>query len=336
MVDSTSENNVWTLPICDPASPERWDKAVPLPPRRANNPVQFGHHLEYGLARLMSGLFGLMGIDRASAFLGKGFRAVGPHIKPISNRALRNLRYVMPNNSEADNKAIVRDIWENFGRTIAEFTQLEQFRPLSDGRVALEGADILEDLVRNQRQAIYFSGHFANWEMMSPLLYRAGVRNGFVYRPMNNPLADEWVIKKRAACMSRVQLPKGKQGSRDLLKIMQQGHSLLMLVDQRLNSGEPIPFLNKPAMTAVAAARMAIKYKCPLVPVAIQRDREKGAYFKLMIKPPFMPDMTGNLRDDVTNTQIKVNEALGQMIMEAPGDWLWFHTRWGKDAVRDL
>jgi len=322
----------WPLPLYDPASPQRWDANVPLPAPRSNRPVQPIHHFEFFLSRVMNRLYGWMGLDRASAFMGGLFRAVGPLVWVVNNKGLKNLRYAMPENTDAQNREILKDVWDNFGRTIAEFALIDEFKPFSDDRFELEGAGILEDLVRNNRQAIYFSGHFANWELMSPLLYRAGVRNGFVYRSMNNPLTDEWVIERRASAMSRVQMPKGKQGSRELLRILNDGYSLLIMADQKLNTGMSVPFLGKPAMTAVAAARMAIKYKLPLVPVGIQRLN--GARFKVIVRDPIIAADTGQLNDDIYAATLKMNDVLGDFVRENPGDWLWFHTRWGKEAVK--
>ncbi len=332
--NKTGKKLTWPLPLQDPASPKRWDADVPLPAPRANNPVRFWHHIEYGLMGVLTGFFRLLGIDRASAFSGTVFRTIGPLIKPVNKKALRNLRYVMPENSDQENRKIIRDIWENFGRTLAEFSMLDQFKPFEDDRFELEGAEILEKLVRDETQAIYFSGHFANWELMSPLLYRAGVRNGFIYRPMNNPLTDKLVIARRASTMSRVQLPKGKQGGRSLIRILVKGYSILTMQDQKLNTGEPIPFMGKEAMTAVAATRMALKYKLPLVPVAIRRL--DGARFRVIIREPIIPQDTGDINKDVYDATLKMNDVLGEIIREKPGDWLWFHGRWPKDQMGDL
>ena len=63
--------------------------------------------------------FGLLPIDWASAVGGWIGRTVGPHLG-VARRALRNLQRALPDNSDADNRRIVRGMWDNLGRWVAE------------------------------------------------------------------------------------------------------------------------------------------------------------------------------------------------------------------------
>src|SRR5260370_390203 len=62
--------------------------------------------------------FACLPIDYASALGGFIGRLVGPHL-PASGRALRNLARAMPENGDAENRRILRAMWDNLGRAVA-------------------------------------------------------------------------------------------------------------------------------------------------------------------------------------------------------------------------
>ncbi|WP_411817298.1 lysophospholipid acyltransferase family protein [Hyphococcus sp. DH-69] len=302
---------------------------IPLPQRRTDRPVTFTHRVELGFVLLLTGFFKVLGIDTASFVSGKFLRIVGPLIRPVSRRAEDNIRKSFPDWSEEKIKATTKDVWENLGRTAAEFSHLEQLKPnLANGRVELINENKLRTLTDNGGNAIFFSGHFANWEVLPTAFQSLGIDQSLVYRAANNPLTDEYIIKRRAKVMTRHQIPKGKRGNRAIIETLSNNRSLLMLTDQKLNSGISVPFLGRPAMTLNAAARLALKYNIPLVPVSI--DRLGGARFKVEFHDPLPINQTGKIDDDIYTLTKSMNEALEKFIRERPGQWLWFHRRWPK------
>lgn len=304
---------------------------VDLPARRANRPVTLGHWLELFTAKALFSLFGLIGVDAASALAGGFLRHVGPLVRPISRRAEDNLRMIFPDWDEAKVRRVTAGVWENLGRTAAEFNHLEDLVPFgSDSRVDVVGEERLRMIARGARPAIFVSGHFANWEVMSIAFHAAGVEYATVYRAANNPLVDELIINMRAKVMSRALIPKGKRGGRALIETLKAGRSLAMLVDQKLNDGISAPFLGREAMTAPAAARLSLKFSAPIIPVSI--ERLKGARFRVTVHEAIAFAPTGDLTADVLALTTRVNEHLERDILARPEQWLWMHRRWPKNG----
>lgn len=304
---------------------------IALPEPRSNRPVTFAHRVEYALALALGGLFRLLGVDAASAIAGGFTRAIGPLIRPITRRARVNLAIAYPEMSNAEADAIIRDVWENLGRTTAEFAHLEKFLPDAEKpRVEITGRERLEALAGGDTPAIFVSGHFANWEVGSIVLHALGVDYGVIYRAANNPLLDGLIIRERARVMSRRQIPKGKRGGRDMIEALKSGASLAMLVDQKLTSGGiPSPFFGKDAMTAPAAARLALKYSAPVIPIEI--ERLNGAHFRVSIGGPVAFAPSGDINADTQALTDTINAELEAMIRKRPGQWLWLHRRWPKE-----
>lgn len=307
------------------------DDAIALPEPRNNRPTTLAHRAEYAAALCLGGFFRLIGVDAASALAGAFTRAVGPLIVPISRRARVNLKIAFPDLPEAEARAILRDTWENLGRTTAEFAHLSKFASDTDeGRLETVGREKLEAIKSGGRPVIFVSGHFANWEVMSIAFHAAGLDYAFIYRAANNPLIDGLIIRTRARVMSRRQIPKGKRGGRDLIEALGKGVSLAMLVDQKLNTGGiASPLFGKPAMTAPATARLALKYGAPIVPVEVERVR--GARFRVTVHDPVAFAPSGDAAADAQRLTDLINLEIEKLIRKRPGQWLWLHRRWAKE-----
>ena len=84
---------------------------------------QVSYFIEAVLVYALYGIFALMGPRMASATGGWIGRTLGPHLG-ASRKALNNLRLVMPEKSSDEHAAIIRAMWDNLGRVIAEYPHL--------------------------------------------------------------------------------------------------------------------------------------------------------------------------------------------------------------------
>lgn len=302
--------------MSDP-SPKAWDADIPLPAPRKNKPVTFSRRIEAAAFLGVQSVLARLPIEQASSSMGKLMRVTGPLLRTMQGRAEANLRLIYPDMTAAERHAILRDTWENLGRTFAEYAHITELAE----RVQIENLDGLRPYFEGGQQAIFVSGHFANWEALGGALRALGIQFGSVYRAPNNALVDEHIIGLRAKAMTRLQIPKGKRGGRELLRALKDGYSLTMLVDQKLNDGIEVPLLGHPAMTAPAAARLAIKQNIPLVPLQI--TRQPGARFICTVHEPILPE--GKTASEISEA---LNDVLGAFILARPEQWLWFHRRW--------
>jgi lauroyl/myristoyl acyltransferase len=92
-------------------------------------------------AWLLFTFFRVLPFDWASAFGGFIGRNIGPHLG-LDKRARDNLRRAMPDLDPVQIERIVRGMWDNLGRFVAEYphlSQLQIFEP--GGRVEIAGLD---------------------------------------------------------------------------------------------------------------------------------------------------------------------------------------------------
>ncbi|MCH8236629.1 MAG: lipid A biosynthesis lauroyl acyltransferase [Proteobacteria bacterium] len=283
------------------------------------------HPIEAAVALLTYSLFRFLPIDLASALGGWLGRTIGPRM-PISERAVRNLTAAFPEKTPAEIAVIVSGMWDNLCRVVAEYPHLGEINVYDPhGRVEVIGGENVDLLREGGHPGIFFSGHIANWEIVSLGATQRGLPLDRIYREANNRLV-EWLYKRGRAAVEGALIPKGSAGARVLLKSMKAGKHLGMLVDQKMNDGIPVKFFGRDVMTAPALAELALRYDCPVVPARV--ERLKGARFRLMILPPLDMVRSGNRKADVAANMAKVNALLEQWIRDTPEQWLWLHNRW--------
>ena len=270
-------------------------------------------------------IFKILDVDKASALGGWLGRTVGPYLG-VSKIARNNIKNTFPNLSEKNLQKVILEMWDNLGRTAAEHCHLDKFKPhIKDSRVEVSGIQYLEKIRKDGAPALFFSAHLANWEVTSLGASELGINVHSVYRRANNPFFDKLVMKTRDNVNKKL-FPKGPEGARAIIKKIKNGESVAMLVDQKMNDGIAVPFFGRDAMTAPAIAELSMRYKCPIIPVRVERTT--GAYFKITVYPPLNNSIQIDKNIDSKVIMTKINEMLESWIEEKPAQWLWIHKRW--------
>ena len=279
---------------------------------------------EAALAHVFYGLFALLPVDVGSALCGWGCRLIGPRL-PLSKVARDNLAMAFPHMDKDRVERILADVWDNVGRVAAEFPHVHW---LINNRVEVVGGEHCRALRDDGKPGIFVSAHFGNWELAGAQGCHEGIPMVLVYRAANNPWVERLYQKGRQASAVGGQIAKGKSGGKQALDVLRKGGHLGMLVDQKMNDGMAVPFFGRDAMTAPAVARMALKYRCPVVAARVQRL--KGAHFRITFFPAFTLPESGNTQADTLALMTDINAMVESWIRDDPGQWLWLHRRWPK------
>lgn len=257
-------------------------------------------------------------------------RTVGPFLA-VSRVADDNLRRALPELDAQARARVIRGVWDNLGRTVAELPHLAGFHRTAAGPGwEIEGEAHLANLRAAGGQALFFSGHFGNWEMILPIAASLGLRVAGVYRTASNLAVDRLIQSLRQSALGpRVTMfPKGAQGARAALLHLRDGGSLGLLVDQKMNDGIAVPFFGRDAMTAPALAQFARHFSIPILPVRVVRLGP--ARFRLVCDPPLPVALTGDRTADIYALTLAINQTLERWIRADPASWLWLHRRWPK------
>ena len=276
------------------------------------------------------GLFRALGVDAGSALGGFIGRHVLAHTH-ITRRARENLTAAFPEKSTGEIREILTEMWDNLGRTVAEYAHLDKFRISgTDPRIAVAGLERGDEALASGKGIIFLSGHFANWEMMPITAADYGVAGGTVYRPVNNPYIDRWMVRQRTQNGPKEVISKGAHGTRRIFTLLRGGKSIFILVDQKTNEGIPADFFGRMAMTTPAPAVLALKIGAILLPVT--NERMGGARFRVTVHPPIDVAASGDHNRDVLSVTQEINNVLEDRIRARPSQWLWIHRRWPKSG----
>jgi len=294
-----------------------------------------------GEAALAAALFALcraLGPVRASnlgaAILGR----IGP-ILPVSRVADINLAIAFPDRDQGFRRATIRAMWENLGRVGGELANMPAIMARRDPAEGFgwsaEGLENLAGMRAHGGPGIMVSGHFGNWEAMPGAAARTGVGFALVYRAIGNPRIDAMVLRLREAALGTGTLPllpKGSVAARGAIGQLRGGGFLGLLADQKMNDGIAAPLFGQPAMTAPAAAQLALRFRCPLV--MARAVREGPARLRIMVEPALAHPSTGSTQGDVTALTAAMNARFEAWARERPAEWLWLHRRFDKARYR--
>jgi Kdo2-lipid IVA lauroyltransferase/acyltransferase len=286
------------------------------------------HAVEASLQILVLGVCWLLPVDRASDLGGWLARQIGTRL-PISRRAMKHLRIAFPDMPEADGRRIVAGMWDNLGRMIAEYPHLGTIADPKSGRVEVLHAERMVGVQQGGKPFIGFSAHMANFELMPIVAYNYGLNLTVISRPVNNPLIQRVLLYFREKPTGNWgKVPKGIEGGRQAVKLLNQGLNLGALVDQRTSQGVTLPLFGRPARTTLGMAKLAIAKDLPMVPVHL--ERLGGARFRITLEEPVQRPRLGDRNEEAKAMMIEVNRVLERWIRQRPQDWLWLHRRWDR------
>ena len=270
-------------------------------------------------------IFKIIGLKNASnlgSMLGKFF---GPLFR--SKKITKgNIEIALGRLDEKQQNEIINNMWSNIGRTFSEYVYLNKFFSKNSSHMKINGLSYLEEIKKSDKPVVFYSGHFANFELMAMELNKFGIKCAAIYRPLNNFFLNPIMEYLRLKYICPNQIKKGKAGMREIVSKFKDGYSIALMVDQRISEGPRVPFFNKGAHTTTIPAQLALKYNCKLAPISLRRKNSN--YFEMTIFKPYEVERTSNESDDVKNITIKINKVIEKMIVDNPNQWIWSHNRW--------
>ena len=272
-------------------------------------------------------IFKIIGLRNASnlgSILGK---LIGPFFrsKKITEQ---NIETGLGKISEKIKSEIINNMWSNIGRTFAEYVFLKEFKfnKTDLNHMKIDGSKYLDEIKKNNESVIFYSGHFANFELMAMELDKFGIKCAAIYRPLNNFFLNPLMEYLRMKYICPNQIPKGRKGMREIIGKVKNGYSIALMVDQRVSEGPRVPFFNKPAHTTTIPAQLALRYNCKLVPISL--ERKENTNFEMTIHKPYKIEKTRNDKEDTKNITLKINQIMEQLVIKNPKQWSWSHNRW--------
>ena len=285
------------------------------------------YFLEFVVVIIFFLIFKIIGL-KLSSDLGE---IIGKYFGPLFRKktiAKKNILIAFPDLNENSINEMIERMWKNIGRIFGEYIHINKFSIIDQKKIKIffTNKNNFELLKKNKKPVVFFSGHFANFELMAKCLQELGFNIGAIYRPLNNIFLNPIMefIRKKYICP--IQIEKGSNGTKKLIKHISNNNPLALMVDQRLSSSIRVPFFDQPATTTITPAQLAIKYDALLVPVFLKRLEKTN--FEFFIEEPLITNQTNDYDKDIFNITQIMNIKIEEFIKRDPAHWLWSHDRW--------
>lgn len=232
--------------------------------------------------------------------------------------ARQNMKLAIPN---ADQDLLIVDMISRLGDNIHDSLLLP-----SNLNNLLQSVSCNQDVVDRLQEGgvLILTGHFGCWELLGAWLAETCGGLTVVTGTIHNKPVDDLVNQQRR---DRGITPVRRDGDlRPIIGALKSGSAVAVLMDQN-NPVENlmIPFFGVPAPTSVGFAKLALKYKVPIIPLSIKRTD-----FGFNVIAGDLIDINRYYETNDTAGLLKeCNLALEKMICSNPAEWVWFHHRWG-------
>ncbi len=268
-------------------------------------------------------IFKIIGLRFSSYLSGVIVSIIGPVFRSNSLCHL-NIARAFPKLNKDERKSIIKKMWFNYGRMLAEYMFIKDFRMSKNfsEKIIIENQEILENIKKSLKPVIFISGHFNNFELMAMHLEKSGIDLAAVYRPLNNKFLNPIMEYLRKKYICKNQIKKGISGTKDLLKFFKENKSIALMIDQRVSEGIKCELFKEKALTTTIPAQFVKKFEAKIVPVYIERINTNN--FKLKIFNPLI----FSKNDTIEKITLKLNLLLEEMIVKNPDQWIWTHNRW--------
>ena len=286
--------------------------------------------IEAGILGLFWGICARLSPDAASGLGRRMLRLIGPRLRK-SGYMERNLSVAFPDLTGGEKHDLLREIWGNTGAVLAEYPHLGRIvKAAFDDHFEIDSQVDLDAYRLGGKQGIFVTAHFGNWETSAGLAAHVGIPLTVVYTPINNPYIDRMLRTHREGL--GCQLLDRNSGLPQLIKDLNQGRSLGLIVDHRDDGGLPMPFFGHDKLSTVIPARLALRFGCDLVPVRVERIQ--GAHFRMSVFAPIAPDPSlESAKDQAVQMMTEVNRHFEQWIRERPQQWLCTKRAWAKQLM---
>jgi KDO2-lipid IV(A) lauroyltransferase len=242
-----------------------------------------------------------------------------PRLRRIADR---NLYLAWPDRDKDWRRQTADGVFASIGRLLVAFARLPRITKTNVAQwISYEGFEHYERAKERGNGVLFATAHLGNWELSAYAHALLTEPMNVVVRPLDNPLLDAMVERRRA--MSGNILLSKRDFARSILTALRKNEPVGVLVDQNssADNGAFVPFFGTLACANLTFAKLAARSGAAVIPgFATWRPQDRRYILK------FYPEVT--ITGDAVADTGRIQGALEKAIRETPDQWLWVHRRW--------
>ena len=266
--------------------------------------------------------------ERATDFAEAAGRRLALRL-PRAKMARENMALAFPDKSNAELDEMVRGVWGNVARTLAEYVFLDEIFDFDvenpdAGRVSVTGISNFVKVRDGGRPTIIFTAHTGNWEILPVAAAAYDLHVTALFRPPNNPYLADTLLSARTTKKGHL-VPSRAGAAWSLGRVLDEDGAVGVLVDQYFRKGVPITFFGRETKGNPLVAKLARHYDCDVHPARCVRL--PNGRFRLDLEDAI--EVPRNARGiDVRELTQSLADVTERWVREHPEQWLWLHRRW--------
>jgi len=262
--------------------------------------------------------------------------------RPLLNKkkkiAIENLYTALGDEYSGEEiKNLYKKIYKNFSRGMIDLIYLID-RPKAVGeKVTMEGKEILDDVLKEGKGAIFVSAHFGNFILMYVKMVQEGYKTNVIMRRVRDEKWEKQLSDLRAQLGVRAiyDLPPRKC-VQECIRALRNNEVLFILLDQNYG-GEGrifVEFFGEQAATATGPVVFSNRTGAPILPIFIMHDGDDR--HKLVINPPIALDHYDDDQEMILMNIKKITKIIEDRVRERPYEWGgWMHKRWKSRTLEE-
>ena len=213
--------------------------------------------------------------------------------------ARRNLELAFPALDERARGALLLGCYSNLGRNLLAFARLPRLdRDNISDWIVYEGFEHFEKALARGKGVIFLTAHLGGWELSSAAHALYGHPMDVMVRPLDNPLLDRLVDRRRRLFGNRT-LAK-TDSARQTLAALRANRAVGILADQNAagDDGLFVRFFDRQASATKGVAQLAARTGAAVIPgFALWNDRARR--YVLKFYPPLELASSGERGEDL-------------------------------------
>lgn len=252
-----------------------------------------------------------------------GFRLARKHRRI----ALDNLAHALGDALDVPQRErMARDVFRNLGQLLFEVGwSLSVPKDDLNRHIHLQGLANYHRALQKGRGVLVITAHLGNWELLPVVADRAHIPLNVVYRPLDFMPLELFFTHLRTRFGARM-IPSG-QAMLKIVRALRRKETVAVLIDQSVDwyDGVWVDFFGRPTCTSVGIAMIALKTRCPVLPVFLYRD---ATGFQAVFDREVPLVSTGDRIGDIERNTRNYSRAIETAVRRHPEQWFWVHRRW--------
>ena len=292
------------------------------------SPPRIAYFLTYIIFKTVGIGLRLLPIAQAANLSAFFWRLIAPKLYR-HRRANDNLMVAMPELSEEERDIVLKGVWDNLGRTSAEVFRLNEIADDPNSLSYHFSASVVK-ILNSEQSAVFVSLHAGNWEIPALVAERFGKPLIGLYKRVENPLINAYVLHLRARFYRGGLLSRDPETVRRILSGVKQGYSVAIMADLRDTRGDFVPFFGIPSRSTTFPATLARLHDLPIV--AIRAIRTSPGRFRVDAEEiPVV--VTANRKFDIRENTKRIQAQLEKWVRDDPASWMWGNRRWSSEHL---